>query len=30
MMGDQMLVGEGQITMEDGIFSVKGNISELT
>ena len=30
MLGDQMIVGEGQITMDDGIFSLKGRIRELT
>jgi hypothetical protein len=30
VMGDQMLVVEGQITMSDGDFSVSGTVSELT
>ncbi len=30
VMGDQMLVVEGQITMSDGVFSVSGTVSELT
>jgi hypothetical protein len=30
MMGDQMLVVEGQITMSDGVFSLNGTVSQLT
>ncbi len=30
VMGDQMLVVEGQITMSDGVFSLSGTVSELT
>ena len=30
VMGDQMLVVEGQITLRDGVFSINGTVSELT
>ena len=30
VMGDQVLVVEGQITMSDGVFSLSGTVSELT
>ena len=30
VMGDQMLVVEGQITLSDGVFSINGTVSPLT
>jgi len=30
VMGDQMLVVEGQVTMSEGTFSISGTVSELT